>query len=101
MYVIMSKPNIRPLFLLLIALRTTASTSYFTKLQKGHFIYGYVIETHMGVWNTFQCLKTCQANCGYARLTDAGGCVLYSHVVLLMEPAVTDGQVVGYRKVIF
>ena len=93
--------NRQILFILLSCFAGNAySISYLTKFQKVHFIYGDVIETHIGVWNTVQCLKTCLVNCGYARLTDAGVCVLYYHVVLLTEPAVTDGQVVGYRKVI-
>jgi len=71
----------------------------FTTFEKVHFLYGNNITVTNDLGSLLECLRICRTNCGYVQYTDTGLCVLYSEVLLLTEPAVTEGQMVGYRKV--
>jgi len=86
------------LFLLILPLvvETTLSISKFGNV---HFMFGNTISTVSGVTSVFGCLRTCGDTCGYVQYTPDDTCILYSQTVLLIEPAVVEGKIHGYRKV--
>ena len=67
----------------------------FSVFREANFLNGNIIATKGSITSVLACFRTCGDTCGYVQYRADGTCVFYSEAVILTEPVVVEGQILG------